>query len=87
MAFAVDMLIGALCSLKAVVKKHPNVSAAITLNVKANIVLALDKNVFILPVNFSDTTAKLSVEFAPLKILVHLYPYSHGYQKVQFQSI
>ena len=66
MAFAVDMLIGALCSLKAVVKKHPNVSAAITLNVKANIVFALDKNVFILPVNFSDTTSKLSVECVPL---------------------
>ena len=51
MAFAVDMLMGALCSLNAVVRKHPNVRAAITLNVKANIVLALDKNVFILPVN------------------------------------
>ena len=61
------MLIGALCSLKAVVKKHPNVSAAITLNVKANIVFALDKNVFILPVNFSDTTSKLSVECIPLQ--------------------
>ncbi len=37
------------------VRKHPKVSAAITLSVKANIVLALDKNVFILPVT-SDTT-------------------------------
>ena len=51
MAFAVVMLMGALYSLNAVVKKHPNVKAAITLSVKANIVLALDRNVYILPVN------------------------------------
>ncbi len=55
MAFAVVMVTGALCSLNAVVRKHPKVSAAITLSVKAKIVLALDKNVFILPVT-SDTT-------------------------------
>jgi len=34
-------------SLNAVVKKHPNVSAANTVSVNANIVLALAKNVFI----------------------------------------
>ena len=36
------------CSLNAVVKKHPNVSAASTVSVNANMVLALAKNVFIL---------------------------------------
>ena len=38
-----------LWSLNAVVMKHPNVSAAKTLSVNANIVLARDRNVFILP--------------------------------------
>jgi len=35
-------------SLNAVVKKHPNVSAANTVSVNANMVLALAKKVFIL---------------------------------------
>lgn len=48
MALAVFMSTVALFSSNAVVKKHPNVNAAITLNVKANTVFALDKKLFIL---------------------------------------
>ena len=47
-SFPVFKVTGCLCRLNAVVKKQQNVNAAITLNVKANIVLRRDKNVFIL---------------------------------------
>ncbi len=75
---------GALCSVNAVVKKHPNVNAAITLRVKANIVFALDKNVFILLFP-KDTTTQADKPEVLLKMtkLCQEYTVSHSQTTIQ----